>query len=154
MEIPWDLFFAVFTCLAAVLFAAAGAVTVSGRWKKLCFPVAGAALASMTLGLIMGAIYLGHPERIFGAFANTNSVLSREVIAVFAGFIAMAIFVYQLRRSGHVPGVFSVLAVLLAIALLVTTVQLIRVWTSDDPAAARLNAGAQHLSAMIDPPDF
>lgn len=149
MRIPWDLFFAMFSCFAAVLFAAAGWVTLFGKCKRFHLLVAAAALGSMALALLAGIISLGHPERIFGAFANPNSVLSRELIAIFASFIIMATFVYQLYRNTVVSKAFSVIAMLFAVAFMVTTVQLIRVWTSDALVIGTLSILSESLISIF-----
>lgn len=130
MEIPWDTSFALFTCLSAVLLAAAGVATLLQRQQRLHKLMTFAALASIACGIASGCVYLGHPERIFGAFANPGSVLSREMMAVLASASISAFFLHRLFRDPQVSRALSVVAVLAGVVLMATTAQLIGVWTS------------------------
>lgn len=127
MRIPWDAFFVIFAGLAAALFVAAGVGALTGKRAKASTSIAVAALGAMLLGLVSGAIYLGHPERVFGAFANIHSVLSRQLIAVFVFTLLMVAFLYKQYRGETVARTFSLSAVLMALIVLGLTVQLIRV---------------------------
>lgn len=149
MSIPWDVFFALFISLAAVLFAAAGAMNLLNKFPRWHLCVALSALSSMVLSILFGVIFLGHPERIFGAFANPTSVLSHELIAVFAGVVIMGVYVYRAWRQGAVPRIFCGIAVVVGVVLLATTIQLIRVWTKAvSPMDSWLAQGVRMFACM------
>jgi hypothetical protein len=130
MGIPLELSFVVFTSLGAVLFAASSAGALTGRGSTLLLPVTAVALLSMLVSVVSVWLYLGHPERIFGAIVNPQSVFSRELIALFVVVILMVIVAYRLFRGMTVAKPLSAVAVVMAFVLLVFTAQLVHFWVS------------------------
>jgi hypothetical protein len=130
MGIPLELSFVIFTCLGAILFAASSAGALTGRGGSLLLPVAILAFVSMLASMASIGLYLGHPERIFGAIVNVNSAFSRELIALFVVILLMAIFVYRLVRGMTLAKPLSAVAMVTSLLLLVFTAQLVHFWVS------------------------
>lgn len=142
MGIPLELSFLVFTCLGAVLFAASSVGALAGRGGALLLPVTLVALVSMLISAMSVGLYLGHPERIFGALFNLNSVFSRELIAVLVGIVLMAVFAYRLYTDPPVAKPLSVLSIVVAIAILVCTLQIVHFWATHKIIIRGVGAGA------------
>jgi len=132
MEFPWGFFFAMFTCLAGVLFAVLGAGTWMNKGSSLQLKGSIASIAALGIGIFAGTQYLGHPERIFGALGNPHSVLSRELLAILIVFVIMAVYLYQAVNKRTISKEVSGLAVVLGTVLAVATAQLVYVWLSGE----------------------
>jgi hypothetical protein len=141
MGIPLELSFVTFTCLGAVLFAASSAGTLAGWSRSVLLSVTIVALAAMLLSMASVTLYLGHPERIFGALFNINSVFSRELIIVIIGIVLMAIFAYRLYTELPVTKPLSVVSIAVAVAILVCTGQLVYFWASHHIMVRGIGAG-------------
>ncbi|MDR3763528.1 MAG: hypothetical protein P4M01_05470 [Acidobacteriota bacterium] len=95
----WDQgLFTLLACIAAGLLALSlisGLTPVLLPIRRLAALAASIALAAAG---VFSALYLGHPERIFGTFANPESPITEGLIAWFIGFCAC---LFQLRRMNE-----------------------------------------------------
>jgi DMSO reductase anchor subunit len=91
-----------------------------------------ASIALLGLGLLAGVLYLGHPERIFGAFANLHSVLSRELIAFTVALLLEVTFLSKIRSKTLIGKILPVASVLVGVGLACVTAQLIYGWLNGE----------------------
>ncbi|MDR3763878.1 MAG: hypothetical protein P4M01_07260 [Acidobacteriota bacterium] len=153
MKLIWGLLFTVFIIAASLSFAWAGSLGWRRKATALQLRFAWVSLACQVAGIFCGAAFLGHYERIFGAFGNLHSILSRELTAVTVALLIICVFLAQSRRDDSQSRLFPVVAILTGVILFATTVQLFVFWTMPRQkiGPAYSSVPGEHLVATLVP---
>lgn len=119
MSVQWPLLlFSILTGVSSGIALFVGVGEARGRFSSVRVLLAAIAFVLLVAGGCVSALHLGHPERALNILGNIGSGLSRELLAVGAMGIVLAVYlVAAVRKQAGVARVASFVAAVLGIVL-------------------------------------
>jgi anaerobic dimethyl sulfoxide reductase subunit C (anchor subunit) len=122
METQWPLvFFTLFVCLSAGIFAFLSVLVLRGKAESLRLVAVVVSLVALAVGGIASFLHLEHWDRIFNGFGHLTSGITQELIGVVVLGVLLLIWLLMLFGRRNIPKPLAIVSLLASVAMVVAT---------------------------------